>query len=562
MNIPRLWRTVRWLRPIQVARRGWRLVQRPKPTLHAPPPVRIRVGEFVLPARRISSLLGPSTMRFLGEARDVAALGWDNPEVPLLWRYNQHYFDDLAAADAPARVQWHAALLDDWVRSNPPGRGAAWEPYPTSLRIVNWIKGWSAPDAALAPTPAWVQSLAVQARWLARNLEWHLLGNHLFANAKALVYAGLFFDGAEADQWLRTGQAILLRELPEQLLPDGGHFERSPMYHALVLEDVLDLLNVTTVYGLPITQPMLQRLAERVPAMVQWLHAMTRPDGSLCRFNDCADDIAPPPHELLRYAAALGVETGMRDTTGSVVALANSGYLRLHAAGATAWLDLAPIGPDYLPGHAHADTLSMELALHGYPLLVNRGTSEYGTGPRRQLERGTPAHNTVTVAGENSSEVWAGFRVGRRARVRDLRYQQEGEVTTVSAWHTGYQHLPGAPRHQRCWQWQPGTLSVTDTVTGSHRFARWHPTGPATVARYHLAPGYALQHQGADWLVTNAAGVVATVQVTRGMATVEPWQHAQGFGELRDAVTLAVTMVPNDNGEELQVQVTWRWHPR
>ena len=501
-------------------------------------------------------------MRFLGMTHDVAEYGWDNPALPLLWRYNQHYFDDLSAVDAPARVPWHEALLDAWVRTNPPGRGTAWAPYPTSLRIVNWIKGWSAPDAALAPTPVWVHSLAVQARWLACNLEWHLLGNHLFANAKALVYAGLFFNGPEADQWLRTGQAILLRELPEQILPDGGHFERSPMYHALALEDVLDLLNATLAYGNPATQLLQQRLVEHAPAMVQWLHAMTRPDGSLCRFNDCADDIAPPPYELLRYAAALGVETGTNETGDGVVALASSGYLSLHASGATAWLDVAAIGPDYLPGHAHADTLSIELALHGQPVLVNRGTSEYGTGPRRQLERGTPAHNTVTVAGENSSEVWAGFRVGRRARVRDLQHHREGKATVVSACHTGYQHLPGAPRHQRRWQWQPGTLSVTDTVAGTHRFARWHPTRPATVARYHLAPGYALQQQGAEWLVTNAAGVVATVQVTHGTATVEPWQHAQGFGDLRDAVTLAVTMVPNANGQELHAQVTWRWHPQ
>jgi hypothetical protein len=28
-------------------------------------------------------------------------------------------------------------------------------------------------------------------------------------------------------------------------------------------------------------------------------------------------------------------------------------------------LDVAPVGPDYLPGHAHADTLSFELSLFG-----------------------------------------------------------------------------------------------------------------------------------------------------------------------------------------------------
>src|SRR5690606_31907456 len=108
-----------------------------------------------------------------------------------------------------------------------------WEPYPLSLRIVNWIK-WAMSGSTLSPTME--QSLAIQVRWLTGRLEYHLLGNHLFANAKALVMAGLFFKGPEADAWLAKGLSILEREVPQQLLPDGGHFERSTMYHALALE--------------------------------------------------------------------------------------------------------------------------------------------------------------------------------------------------------------------------------------------------------------------------------------------------------------------------------------
>jgi uncharacterized heparinase superfamily protein len=100
------------------------------------------------------------------------------------------------------------------------------------------------------PEPAWVESLAVQARWLRRHIEWHLLGNHLFVNAKALVFAGLFFAGDEAAEWLAQGsERFWVREVPEQVLPDGGHFELSPMYHAIILEDVLDLLNAAHVPG-------------------------------------------------------------------------------------------------------------------------------------------------------------------------------------------------------------------------------------------------------------------------------------------------------------------------
>jgi uncharacterized heparinase superfamily protein len=96
--------------------------------------------------------------------------------------------------------------------------------------------------------PAWLDSLAVQVRWLRRRLEWHLLSNHLFANAKALMFGGAFFDGPEAGDWREGGLRILAREVPEQVLPDGGHFERSPMYHAILLEDMLDLLNLSRAF--------------------------------------------------------------------------------------------------------------------------------------------------------------------------------------------------------------------------------------------------------------------------------------------------------------------------
>ena len=159
-------------------------------------------------------MLGPEEFIFLRQEGRLAEVGWDGPQREKLWRYNQHYFDDLNALGAADRAQWHLALLEDWVRNNPPGVGSGWEPYPTSLRIVNWVK-WHLAGNALPE--ACVQSLAVQARWLRRRLEFHLLGNHLFANAKALCFAGLFFQGREADAWLRKGCLLYTSPSPRDL---------------------------------------------------------------------------------------------------------------------------------------------------------------------------------------------------------------------------------------------------------------------------------------------------------------------------------------------------------
>jgi uncharacterized heparinase superfamily protein len=468
-------------------------------------------------------------MCFLSEAHDLDEVGWDAPDVALLWRYNQHYFDDVNATDADKRREWHRGLVQRWLAENPPAKGTGWAPYPTSLRIVNWVKWFLSGER---PQQDWLWSLAVQVRWLTRRLEWHLLGNHLFINAKALVFAGLWFEGPEAEDWLHQGLQILKRELPEQILADGAQFERSPMYQALAFEDLLDLLNIIAARA-PVhskVQEIVPELRSRASSMLHWLRCMRHPSGLMARFNDSAEGIAPDLQALERYAAALGVVVAPSAGEG-LVALEPSGYVRGARGQAVLFMDLAPIGPDYLPGHAHADTLSFELSLSGREVIVNRGTSVYGAGPRRLLERGTAAHSTVQIGCENSSEVWSGFRVGRRARPGPIRvdgWQIEGS-------HDGYSFLSGSPHHRRRWHLEARGLLVADELTG--------PCAHEATARYHLAPGLALAPAGLGrWCIAADGETVARLEVQRGVARVEHWQHAQCFGTLAPAQTLAVEL--------------------
>ncbi len=536
----RLWRTVRWLKAEQLLGRVRVRLRRARPDLSAAPKIRAVQASWVPPPVREASLTGPTRMRFLAEEHDLDEVGWDDPAIALLWRYNQHYFDDLNAAGAPMRRDWHRALVDRWLADNPPGSGTAWAPYPVSLRVVNWVKWFVGVEA---PAPAWVHSLAVQARWLMRRIEWHLLGNHLFANAKALVFAGLYFEGAEAEVWLTEGLRILERELPEQILPDGAQFERTPMYHALALEDLLDLINVIAALApaASVAQRLVPDLRRHSQAMLHWLRCMQHPGGALARFNDCAEGIAPATADLERYAAALGIMA--QPASGEGVRLMQpSGYVRAVRGAAVALLDVAPIGPDYLPGHAHADTLSFELSVHGREVVVNRGTSVYGTGPRRQLERGTAAHSTVQVGAHDSSEVWAGFRVGRRARPGPLKVQ--GWVVEGS--HDGYAHLRGSPRHHRRWQLDAAALVVEDRLEP--------PAAESAVARFHLAPGLTFEREDErTWRVHDGRTISARVSVVAGHARLESTHHAQRFGILVEATTLAVQLADGHS------RVRWSW---
>lgn len=499
MTLGRLYHTVRHLRPIQIYGRAWQRFYHPSPSLGPPPPLRERKAAWTPGPPRPAKLLGPRDFEFLNERRQLTwPGGWTDPAIHRLWLFNLHYFEDLISDQPTDREAWRQSLIAEWIRDN--GRefsGPAWIPYVVSVRVVNWIK-WTLAGGAL--TSEAIASLAVQARYIEKRLETHLLGNHLLTNAKALVFAGLFFSGQESERWLAAGLRILARQLPEQILSDGAHYELSPMYHSLVLEDLLDLINLARVYPESIParfrgQPdAWQRLVER---MQPWLAAMTLPDGQITLFNDAAWGIAPTPAELFAYATRLGIAAPSELGPG-ITHLAASGFVRVACGPVVAILDVGEIGPSFLPGHGHADVLSFELALDGQRLLVNSGTSVYyGNDAERHRQRGTAAHNTVVVDSQDSSEIWDNFRVARRAHPRGLSLGESRDgVYSVACEHTGYERLPGRPVHRREWEFRESALCIRDRLTGSVDSAE---------ARFHLSPDVVAEQGGAAKIALRTA---------------------------------------------------------
>lgn len=468
----RYYHTLKYLKLVQITGRIRHWLSRPRPDLRPSPPRRFAAGHWHVLRWREPALLGPSTFRFLNHERElIFPEGWNASNIDRLWLYNLHYFDDLNAKAAETRKRWHEDLIQRWIAENPPACGTGWEPYPLSVRIVNWIK-WALAGKSLNAEV--IQNLAVQVRQLRRRMEFHLLGNHLFENTKALVFAGLFFTGEEAGEWGRTGTRLLDEQLQEQVLEDGAHFELSPMYHCLVLEGLLDLVNLYQAFQIDPPDDWLRAIA----SMFDWLKIICHPDGGIPFFNDAAFGVAPSRDVLERYADRLG-KLPETSSAGSHLLVA-SGYARLERGDAVVLADVSAIGPDYLPGHAHADSLSFELSLHGQRVLVNSGTSLYDTGPERQRQRGTAAHNTVRLDGVDSSEIWSGFRVARRARVKVERFDLDAGPF-LDAVHDGYRRLSGRPLHRRMWTMEAHGLEVIDVIKGrgSHLveiFFHFHPS--------------------------------------------------------------------------------------
>jgi uncharacterized heparinase superfamily protein len=533
-------RTIRYLKPVQFYGRLWFRLYQPKPDLRAASAMRAHSNVWVA-CQRAPSMTDPTHFRFLSTVRAMTMAGdWNRADWPKLWLYNLHYFDDLAADRAFERTDWHRSLITRWVAENPPSQGNGWEPYPTSLRSVNWVK-WALAGNALPPEA--LHSLAVQARWLRKRLEVHLLGNHLWANAKALVFVGALFEGDEAASWLDKGLRLLRRELAEQLLLDGGHFERSPMYHAILLEDVLDLLQVAQRY------PGLFNLADIIAwrraasQMGRWLQLMTHPDGGIAFFNDAALGIAPTFSALQNFAMALDVAL-VDKALARLEVLAETGYVRLQAGPAVLLADVGQIGPDYLPGHAHADTLSFELSLLGRRVLVNGGTSTYMAGAERVRQRGTAAHNTVAVDGQDSSEVWSSFRVARRARPLSVRWGQEEEMLWLEAAHDGYQRLPGRVTHRRRWVLTENSLEIIDTLEG-----QWH----SAVACFQLHPDFEVCPLSDGLTLSDGKGLSLRFAASKGTPEVTQSTWHPRFGESMATTTIQLSL----SGPQTHVSITW-----
>lgn len=536
--VTRLWHTLRWLRWRQVVFRVRRRIPFPLPNLAPPPSIRAPAMRWAL-QRQTSRWHPDYSFEIHGHRLRVLAPGdWNPLGTTALAVYNLHYFDDLASEPAHGSRDFYLRLLERWVAENPPGVGSGWDSYPVALRLINSAKWlWSRPE----PAPSWLEhSLAVQARWLNCRLEHHLLGNHLWANAKGLLFAGILFEGNEADRWRASGLRILRRELAEQLLPDGGHFERSPTYHALFAEDLLDLVQLARTFpGLVLAVDLNAWLA-RIPRLLHWLALLSHPDGCVAHFNDVSQGMAPDVEDLRRYASDLGIDCAV--PSGSEL-LANSGYGRLEVDSAVVLADVAPIGPDYIPGHAHADTLSFEMSVRGHRLFVNSGTSTYERSERRAMERGTAAHNTVIVDGADSSEVWASFRVARRARVSDVTWSVEARRQKLCASHDGYSRLPGRVLHRRCWELTPTALQISDSIAGFALSAE---------ARFHLAPGWSARGTGEHVEIDGVGGHVS-VRSSGADLRVEPAEYAARFGSIVPTQVIVASL----NRPTTRVSIEW-----
>lgn len=490
------------------------------------------------------------TFRFLNHPETLpAGPDWTARQVSHLWTYHLHYFAyarDLAWAwrdtGDPEYAARFGSLARGWIGATAGGRGDGWEPYALATRIVHWTEalllfgdGLDGETRDVVGRSLWRQ-LAV----LERRLERHLLGNHLQRDLQALAVGGLLFNGADAARWRRTGAQGLWRELDRQVLPDGGHFERSPMYHAVALDDYLRALAMLRAGG----EPVPPAAEERLRRMVRAFGVLCRADGALHLFNDAAQGEAPS-YDALSELARRVLGEGVPDPRGAL-SLPDTGYFGWTDGGTRLLVDCGIPGPAYQPGHAHCDLLSYELDFGGRRVVVDAGVSGYEGDAFREYARSTRAHNTVAVAGREQSEVWGTFRVGGRAAPVDPVLRGDADGATFDGgcrpWHD--------PRslHRRRMEVRAGEVRVADRVEGS--------AGASLESWIHLHPDFAVRRDGNAWIARREGQVViiepygvdeATLHVGE-RAPVQGW-HLPEFGVALPAPAIRLHVRANDGRE-------------
>jgi uncharacterized heparinase superfamily protein len=471
-RLPVFWRTLRWIRPAQARAQIRHMLFGPpaRARLNAAAPaiaIAAPVTGYLPPPTHVRASSGDhiellATPFELGSQPD-----WTTTEHGPLFAYHLHQHEYLRSlAFQPAN---RVARMLDWIDRHPSGVG--WDPHPISLRLLCWGKMLTTSgmlEAEASSRERILGSMADQAETLRRGLEIRLQANHLFSNLLSMVWCAVLLEGDASPRWLAC-VPLLIAEIDDQIQPDGGHQERSPMYHSLLLENLLDLLNLCRAEPSRAPVGLIEALEAAASRMLAALRVWTHPDRDIALFADSAFDIAAKPAALIDYAKRLGVESALQDEgiAGSAV-LSQSGYVRLAAPGSLLLASVSAPAPAHQPGHAHCDALAFELSLGGHRVITDTGLFEYRPGPRRDQARATAAHSTLQIDDEEQAEVWSAHRIGGRPVVELLGWDGD---TRAEASCRGWSRRKTL--HRRSYRVDARSATIVDRIEGPCRSVRF-----------------------------------------------------------------------------------------
>ena len=404
-------------------------------------------------------------------------IDWNiNPFNYRLWNFNLNYFDFLEILYNAYKMTEDIKYLDkgielilSWIEKNEKYDVNTWDPYVVSKRLFNFINFIADINAKykIDKLDKINNSIYIQSKYLSKNIEYYLDANHVIMDGKGLVFAGVYLNEFNL---LEKGISILVKEYTRQVLCDGGHYERSPSYQVEVLSHYVECYILLSKNELSKKGENLIKLIDK---MSEYLNRIIMPNGNIPLLNDSSLDYPFKADDLLQVCSAildkkLFYSENLSDYALSIldnqdidklielkedennvenIMLKESGYYiirdLINEEKVYILFDCGDGGPDYNLGHTHADSLNLILTIGDSEFLIDSGTYTYKIGNDRNYYRSTLAHNTITIDNKNSSDVWSGFMVSKRAKSFVKKYIENENYIYICAYHDGYSKVLG-----------------------------------------------------------------------------------------------------------------------
>src|SRR6185437_5414927 len=354
-------------------------------------------------------------------------------------------------------LAWIRRLLDDW-----PGAAGLFEDNRLAVQQIRWHQQYLA---------------TFRSRGSSSN-------NHVIAEAAGQLAASCAFPWfGESERWRRTSAALLERELIHNTFPSGIGRELAADYQTFVAELGFLAAVEAGASGHPVSTVTWERLTALVDSAAALVDERSQPP----RQGDSDEgrgllldapvsnrwpavfalgealvgplDWWPPSPAGAESTLAGALASGTQNIPGRPARrpdrFADAGITLLRTdpeQGPEIWCrcDGGPHGFLSIAAHAHADALSVEVRYGGVDILADPGTYCYhGDPPWRSYFRSTIAHNTVELAGRNSSTAGGPFLGVRHARATETEVTDGGGTAGWTAEHDGYMSLDPPATHRR-----------------------------------------------------------------------------------------------------------------
>lgn len=368
-----------------------------------------------------------------------------------LWIYHLHYFDFLNSKKIDSKTK--IKKINNWINIQNKIFDERYDPYPLSLRLVNFIKFSIENDYY---NKKFINSIYNQFTFLKKRIEYNIQGNHLLTNLKAIIFSSIFFRDNFNINLDITILRTLKNELNNQFTSNFFHKEGSLLYQRIILEDLFDIYLLIKNSNIKIPYNFLIIFIKGIYKSSYYLYFS---NFKINHFNDSfiRKDLTSE-NKLFKKIKKEFPDIQINDEY-----FISNNWIIYKKFDYKMIINSFDNFLYYQPGHIHASLLSFELEIKKIKVFSNRGVSTYADNLKRKIERSTRSYNTLQINTDNIHDTWKSFRIGRRAKIIDSQIKSISNKIFISLSHNGY-YQAYRTYHKRNFILEENKITIIDSL--------------------------------------------------------------------------------------------------